>query len=108
MLDICLLISITTVPGLRKGAFVEDNKDLKCYTMCVAQMAGTLTKKNEISRQKTFAQIENLLPVELKAYMFEVAEACKNVQTGYKDPCDRTYYTAKCMYEFSPEKFLFP
>lgn len=94
--------------GLKKGLFLDDNKDLKCYTMCVAQMAGTLSKKNEISTQKTLSQIENLLPTELKEFSLKVFEACKDVQKGYKDGCDRVFYTTKCMYEFSPERFMFP
>lgn len=71
-------------------------------------MAGTLSKKNEISAQKTLGQIENLLPTEVKEHSLKVFEACKDAQKGYKDPCDRTFYSAKCMYEYSPEKFLFP
>lgn len=94
--------------GLKKGKFVESNKDLKCYTLCVAQMAGTLSKKGEISAQKTLGQIENLIPTEIKEHSLKVFEACKDVQNSYKEPCDRTFFTTKCMYEFNPEKFLFP
>jgi len=94
--------------GLKKGQFLESNQDLKCYTLCIAQMAGTLTRKNEISAQKTLSQIENLIPLEIKDHSLKVFEACKDVQKGYKEPCDRTFYTTKCMYDISPEKFLFP
>lgn len=96
------------ISGLKKGKFVDDNNDLKCYTHCVAQMAGTLSKKNEISPQKALSQIENLLPTELKEHSIKTFEACKDVQKGYKEACDRIYYTTKCMYDFNPEKFLFP
>lgn len=30
------------IDGLKEGKFVENNKDLKCYTACVAQMAATV------------------------------------------------------------------
>ena len=71
-------------------------------------MAGTMSKKNEISAQKTLGQIENLFPSEIKEYSLKVFEKCKNVQTRYKEACDRTFYTTKCMYDFNPEKFMFP
>lgn len=93
---------------MKKGEFIESNNNLKCYTLCIAQMAGTLSKKNEISAQKTLGQIENLLPTEIKEHLLKVFEKCKDVQNGYKEACDRTFYTAKCMYDFNPEKFLFP
>lgn len=101
-------LDISIIAGLHRGEFDDSNKDLKCYTMCVAQMAGTLTKKSEISYPKTLSQIENLMPAEVKAHSLKVLEVCKNVQNGYKEACDRTFYTAKCIYEFNPEKFLFP
>lgn len=30
------------IDGLKEGKFDENNKDLKCYTACVAQMAATV------------------------------------------------------------------
>lgn len=71
-------------------------------------MSGTMTKKNEISAQKTLSQIESVLPVEVKEHSLKVFEACKDVQKNYKDPCDRTFYSIKCMYDFDPNKFFFP
>jgi PBP/GOBP family len=62
-----------TIDGMKKGLFPE-NKDLKCYTLCVAQMAGTLSKKNEISASKTLAQIENLMPLEIKEHSYKVRD----------------------------------
>ena len=92
--------------GLKKGQFTED-RDLKCYTFCVAQMAGTM-KKNEISEQKTLNQIDNVFPTEMKENSRRMFEACRTVQSNYKDPCDRVFYSTKCMYEFSPNTFVFP
>lgn len=70
-------------------------------------MAGTM-KKSEISEQKTINQIDNVFPTEMKENSRKVFEVCKNVQFNYKDPCDRVFYSTKCMYEFNPEKFVFP
>lgn len=33
------------IDGLRVGRFDEKNKDLKCYTACIAQVAGTVTSR---------------------------------------------------------------
>lgn len=35
-------------------------------------MAGTLSKKNEISATKTLSQIENLMPLEIKEHSYKV------------------------------------
>ncbi|CAO1416158.1 unnamed protein product [Diamesa tonsa] len=94
------------IDGLKKGAFTED-RDLKCYTLCVAQMAGTM-KKSEISEQKTINQIDNVFPTEWKEDSRKVFENCKHIQFNYKDLCDKVFYSTKCMYEFSPETFRFP
>lgn len=64
-------LSDELIDGMKQGEFPE-NKDLKCYTLCIAQMAGTISKKNEISASKTIAQIENLIPVELKEHSLKV------------------------------------
>lgn len=94
--------------GLKEGKFTETSKDLKCYTFCVAQMAGTLSKKNEVSYQKTQSQIQNLLPTEMKELSLKILDHCKSVQDNYADKCDRTFFTSKCAYDYAPEKFFFP
>lgn len=67
-------LSDELIDGMKKGEFPE-NKDLKCYTLCVAQMAGTTSKKNEISTPKTLAQIENLIPLEIKEHSLKVSSS---------------------------------
>ncbi|XP_052888833.1 general odorant-binding protein lush-like [Anopheles moucheti] len=95
--------------GLRKSVFPADpDKELKCYTMCIAQMAGTMTKKGEISFSKTMAQIEAMLPPELKTMAKEALSHCKDTQASYKDPCDKAYFSAKCAADFTPDTFMFP
>ncbi|XP_061518721.1 general odorant-binding protein lush isoform X2 [Anopheles gambiae] len=117
--------------GLRKSIFpANPDKELKCYAMCIAQMAGTvsmlanissnsnnmvwfpffrqMTKKGEISFSKTMAQIEAMLPPEMKTMAKEALTHCKDTQTSYKDPCDKAYFSAKCAADFTPDTFMFP
>ncbi|KAJ6635219.1 General odorant-binding protein lush [Pseudolycoriella hygida] len=104
--EIPFFLELDELDGLRKGVFVDENKDLKCYTLCIAQMAGTITKKNEINLEKTIKQLEAMVPPDLKDLAIETVTACKDVQKQYKDPCDKTYYSAKCGYERQPDKFI--
>jgi hypothetical protein len=87
-----------------------------------------MTKKGEISVSKTTSQIEAMLPPEMKQPAKEALQACKDVrklvvlnsnyvivilflfilESKYKDPCDKTYYSSKCAAEFNPEIFVFP
>uniref|UniRef100_A0AAG5DP87 Odorant-binding protein 5 n=1 Tax=Anopheles atroparvus TaxID=41427 RepID=A0AAG5DP87_ANOAO len=95
--------------ALRKSMFPGDpHKELKCYTMCIAQMAGTMTKKGDISFPKTMAQIEAMLPPDMKAKAKEALTHCKDIQASYKDPCDKAYFSAKCAADFTPDTFMFP
>ncbi len=36
-------LSEEIMDGVKNGQFIDDNKDLKCYTLCIAQMAGTVS-----------------------------------------------------------------
>ncbi|XP_055382588.1 general odorant-binding protein lush [Condylostylus longicornis] len=92
---------------LRNGKFNDESKDIKCYTKCVAQMAGTLNKKGEISMQKSMAQIDMLLPEEIREISRETLKRCIHVQDNYKNPCDKTFYAAKCAADSNPN-FSFP
>ncbi|XP_055586161.1 general odorant-binding protein lush-like [Uranotaenia lowii] len=95
--------------AMRAGKFKPDpDKEIKCYTRCIAQMAGTLTKKGEVSFSKTMAQIEALLPTAMKAPAKEALQACKNIQNDHKESCDKVYYSVKCAAEFNPAIFRFP
>lgn len=66
--------------GFKKGQFPDNNKDLKCYTLCIAQMGGILTKRNELDYKKTMAQIDSMLPTELKDMARKVLEHCKDIR----------------------------
>lgn len=93
---------------MKKGKFDESNQDLKCYTFCVAQMSGTLSKKNEVSGPKMQSQIDNLLPDELKEHGRAIWEACQTSQKGIAEKCDRLFKFTRCMYNLAPDKFIFP
>uniref|UniRef100_A0ABK9MWX9 Uncharacterized protein n=1 Tax=Glossina morsitans morsitans TaxID=37546 RepID=A0ABK9MWX9_GLOMM len=98
------------IDGLRVGNFDENNKDLKaCFIIVyITQLAGTLTKKGELSAQKALAQIPMILPVEMQKVALASLEHCKDIQKNYKDPCDRLFFTTKCVYEYAPDDFTFP
>lgn len=96
-----------------------------------------MTRKNVYSEQKVLTQIDILLPVERRAPTTNSWHACKHIRTlknsvvslfeaqnygcqiahslfiyyledGYKDPCDRTFFSIKCVYEFAPSEFAYP
>uniref|UniRef100_A0A182SHP0 Uncharacterized protein n=1 Tax=Anopheles maculatus TaxID=74869 RepID=A0A182SHP0_9DIPT len=100
-------VSTEMLDNLRNGIFAED-RELKCYTMCIAQMAGTMSKKGEINIQKTLAQLDAMLPPDMKEKAKEAVHACREAQGQYKDPCDKTFYSTKCLAEYDREVFLFP
>uniref|UniRef100_A0A240PKY0 Uncharacterized protein n=1 Tax=Anopheles epiroticus TaxID=199890 RepID=A0A240PKY0_9DIPT len=100
-------VSTEMLDNLRGGIFAED-RELKCYTMCIAQMAGTMNKKGEINIQKTIAQMDAMLPPDMKEKAKEAIQSCREVQGRYKDSCDKTFYSTKCLAEYDREVFLFP
>lgn len=65
--------------GIKSGGFIEDNKDLKCYVKCIADMAGTTTKKGDVDLKKSNNQIETILPLELKDHAKAALNACKDI-----------------------------
>uniref|UniRef100_A0A182K4U0 Uncharacterized protein n=1 Tax=Anopheles christyi TaxID=43041 RepID=A0A182K4U0_9DIPT len=100
-------VSTEMLNNLRGGIFAED-RELKCYTMCIAQMAGTMNKKGEINVQKTIAQMDAMLPPDMREKAKEAIHSCRDVQGRYKDSCDKTFYSTKCLAEYDREVFLFP
>ncbi|XP_073843161.1 lush [Musca autumnalis] len=103
--------TMETLDNLRYGRFEqidENSSDIKCYTKCVAQLAGTVTKKGDFSIPKATAQIPIILPKEIQAEAIEALNNCKDVQKDYKDPCDKMYFTTKCLYYSNPKVYKFP
>lgn len=93
--------------ALRAGNLDNDSKDMRCYTTCVAQMTGTvrsignemsrlkalpitlalslslpmqITKKKEINFDKVLAQLDTMLPPDLKEPAIEAVNACRTVR----------------------------
>nr|ALS40434.1 putative odorant-binding protein lush [Zeugodacus tau]QKN21533.1 odorant-binding protein [Zeugodacus tau] len=101
-------VATEILDNLRAGEFIENNGELKCYTRCIAQLAGTVTKKGEFSVQKALAQIPIILPPEMQEAAKAALNACKDVQKSYKDSCERVFYTTKCVRDYDPATFKFP
>lgn len=86
---------------IKTGQFFEE-KAVKCYVLCVVQMAGTvsiafgafdlntifcklnfllqMTKKNELSLQKALSQVDIMLPVDMREPARAAIEQCKDVR----------------------------
>ncbi|XP_030383057.1 general odorant-binding protein lush [Scaptodrosophila lebanonensis] len=102
-------VPIEILDRIRDGDFdLEPTQDLLCYTKCVAQLAGTVTKKGEFSVSKAFAQMPIILPLELLEPAKAALGHCKDAQKDYKDSCAKVYYTSKCIADFDRANFKFP
>lgn len=53
-------------------------------------------------------QIDTMLPDQLREPAIAVLEKCKDVGQGYKNHCDKSFYTSICMYKANPDIFLYP
>lgn len=82
----------------------------QCYTMCIAQMAGLLDRKNQFSVPKIQTQIDTVMPIEMKETAIRVLDACKGTFTNpkIKDSCEKVFISTKCMYDFDPASFMYP
>ncbi|XP_034480919.1 general odorant-binding protein lush [Drosophila innubila] len=102
-------VPIDILDGVRDGDFPADpTPDMLCYTKCVAQLAGTLTKKGEFSVPKAIAQMPIILPPELVEPAKAALNHCKDAQKAYKDTCEKVYYISKCIADFDRAHFKFP
>ncbi|XP_037049822.1 general odorant-binding protein lush-like isoform X1 [Bradysia coprophila] len=101
-------LSADQLNALRFGNFDNDDKEVKCYLHCTAQMAGVLTKKNELHLEKTLKQIDAMYQSENKQSAIDAAHHCKDIQKTYKDPCDKVFFTAKCSAEQMGKLFVWP
>ncbi|KNC24540.1 General odorant-binding protein lush, partial [Lucilia cuprina] len=130
-------VTLDQLDNLRNGIFDESSSELKCYTKCVAQLAGTVTKKGDFSISKATAQIPIILPPEIQDIAKAALASCKeirkcknttitnknayiiikflrkfyilfNAEKDYKESCERIFYVTKCVRDFSPKDFKFP
>nr|AXF48751.1 odorant-binding protein ABP1 [Lobesia botrana] len=90
---------------IEKGKFIEE-KPVMCYIACVYQMA-QVVKNNKLSYEASMKQVDLMYPPDMKEGAKKSIEKCKDVSKKYKDLCEASYWTAKCIYEDDPKNFIF-
>ncbi|XP_063538773.1 general odorant-binding protein 72-like [Cydia strobilella] len=98
-------VSEDMVGDIEKGKFIEE-KGVMCYIACIYQMANVV-KNNKLSYEASIKQIDIMYPAEMKEPAKKSVEACKDVSKKYKDLCEASFWTAKCIYEDDPKNFFF-
>nr|QGH51243.1 putative odorant binding protein 7 [Conopomorpha sinensis] len=93
------------INGIEKGKFIED-KQVMCYIACVYQLT-QVVKNNKLNYEASMKQVDMMYPPEMKEPVKATIELCKDVSKKYKDLCEASYWTAKCMYENDPKNFIF-
>nr|BAV56798.1 odorant binding protein 11 [Ostrinia furnacalis] len=93
------------VGDIDKGKFIEEN-NVMCYIACVYTM-GQAVKNNKIMHDAMLKQVDMLFPPEMKEPVKAAIEQCRPVAKKYKDICEASYWTAKCIYEADPDNFVF-
>ncbi|XP_026730664.1 uncharacterized protein LOC113495867 [Trichoplusia ni] len=99
-------VSEEQVGDISKGKFIEE-RNVMCYIACVYKMGQTI-KGNTVNYDMMIKQVEMIFPSEIKAPVKEAIESCRGVAKKYKDVCEVSYWTAKCIYDYNPANFLFP
>nr|AVJ51938.1 odorant binding protein 1 [Depressaria falkovitshi] len=90
---------------IEKGKFVEE-KAVMCYIACIYQMSQVI-KNNKLNYEASIKQVDVMYPPEMKEATKKSVENCKDVAKNYKDICEASYWTAKCIYEDNPKNFIF-
>ncbi|XP_073946119.1 general odorant-binding protein 72-like isoform X1 [Choristoneura fumiferana] len=91
---------------IEQGKFIEE-RNVMCYIACVYTMT-QVVKNNKLSYDAVIKQVDMMFPPDMRDAVKASAEKCKDISKKYKDICEASYWTAKCMYEFDPENFVFP
>nr|BAV56795.1 odorant binding protein 8 [Ostrinia furnacalis] len=94
------------VGEIEQGKFIED-RNVMCYIACVYSMT-QVVKNNKLSYEAVLKQVDMMFPPEMKDAVKAAATQCKDIAKKYKDICEASYWTAKCMYDFDAENFVFP
>ncbi|CAK1582860.1 unnamed protein product [Parnassius mnemosyne] len=87
------------------GKFIEQ-RNVMCYIACIYQMT-QVVKNNKLSYEASIKQVDMMYPPELKDSVKASIEKCKDVSKNYKDLCEASYWTTKCLYEDNPKDFIF-
>nr|QGH51238.1 putative odorant binding protein 2 [Conopomorpha sinensis] len=88
------------------GKFLEE-RNVMCYIACIYSVT-QVVKNNKLSYDAVIKQIDTMFPAEMKDAVKATALKCKDVAKKYKDLCEASYWTAKCMYDADPKNFIFP
>ncbi|KAL0828872.1 hypothetical protein ABMA28_003778 [Loxostege sticticalis] len=94
------------VGEIEQGKFIEE-RNVMCYIACVYSMT-QVVKNNKLSYEAVIKQVDMMFPPEMKDAVKASAAHCKDISKKYKDICEASYWTAKCMYDFDPKNFVFP
>ncbi|XP_026752851.2 general odorant-binding protein 72 [Galleria mellonella] len=93
------------IKDIEKGIFIED-RDVMCYMACIYQMT-QVVKNNKLNYEASIKQVDLMYPAELKEGLKKSIEKCKDVAKKYKDICEASFWTTKCVYEDNPKDFIF-
>nr|QHI42038.1 odorant-binding protein 9 [Glyphodes caesalis] len=93
------------VGDIDKGKFIEE-RNVMCYIACVYSM-GQVVKNNKIVHEAMIKQVDMMFPAEMKDPVKASIEKCKPVAKKYKDICEASYWTAKCIHDEDPANFVF-
>ncbi|KAG6440979.1 hypothetical protein O3G_MSEX001624 [Manduca sexta] len=95
------------VGQIEQGKFIEDRR-VMCYIACIYTMTQVVVKNNKLSYDAIVKQVDMMFPPEMRTAVKTAAENCKDIAKKYKDICEASYWTAKCMYDFDSKNFVFP
>ncbi|CAG4996587.1 unnamed protein product [Parnassius apollo] len=93
------------IGDIDKGKFIEQ-RNVMCYIACIYQMT-QVVKNNKLSYEASIKQVDMMYPPEIKDSVKASIEKCKDVSKKYKDLCEASYWTTKCVYEDNPKDFIF-
>ncbi|XP_028038615.1 uncharacterized protein LOC114249296 [Bombyx mandarina] len=93
------------ISDIDKGKFIED-KNVMCYIACVYSMS-QVVKNNKFVHDAMVKQVDMMFPTEMRDAVKASIANCRGVAKNYKDICEASFWTAKCMYEFDPANFVF-
>ncbi|XP_028025254.1 general odorant-binding protein 72-like isoform X1 [Bombyx mandarina] len=91
---------------IEQGKFLEQ-RNVMCYIACIYTVT-QVVKNNKLSYDAVIKQVDVMFPAEMRPAVKAAAENCKDISKTFKDICEASYWTAKCMYDFDPKNFVFP
>nr|AVZ44704.1 odorant binding protein 4 [Grapholita molesta] len=94
------------VGSIEQGKFIEE-RNVMCYIACIYTMTQVI-KNNKINHDAVTKQIDTMFPADMRVAVKATVDKCKDVSKKYKDICEASYWTAKCMYDADPANFIFP